>query len=132
MLSAPCLEKSRDFPLNVSTESQLISEALRALLRTRAVLQAIGYGYSGAKKDPDAPKDDFQGLCGLDPASTRRLSGYGFGLPLSRVYARYFGGDIHVQSMHGYGTDVYLNVNHLGDALENDGTAKRRRVWVAS
>ncbi|CAJ1436534.1 unnamed protein product [Effrenium voratum] len=77
-------------------------------------------------------QDDFQGLCGLDPASTRRLSGYGFGLPLSRVYARYFGGDIHVQSMHGYGTDVYLNVNHLGDALENDGTAKIRRVWVAS
>ncbi|CAJ1418714.1 unnamed protein product [Effrenium voratum] len=101
-------------------------------MRLEELRQAWSYGYSGAKKDPDAPKDDFQGLCGLDPASTRRLSGYGFGLPLSRVYARYFGGDIHVQSMHGYGTDVYLNVNHLGDALENDGTAKIRRVWVAS
>ncbi|KAL8450630.1 hypothetical protein Emed_002502 [Eimeria media] len=25
------------------------------------------------------------------------MAGYGFGLPLSRAFARYFGGDIHVQ-----------------------------------
>lgn len=48
----------------------------------------------------------------------RSIAGYGFGLPLSRVYAQYFGGDIIMQSMHGYGSDVYLNVNHLGQAQE--------------
>mmetsp|Transcript_2897 Transcript_2897/g.4709 ORF Transcript_2897/g.4709 Transcript_2897/m.4709 type:complete len:365 (-) Transcript_2897:58-1152(-) len=50
--------------------------------------------------------------------SRRAIAGYGFGLPLSLCYAQYFGGDIIIQSMHGYGSDVYLNVNHLGDTHE--------------
>jgi len=50
--------------------------------------------------------------------SCRSVAGYGFGLPLSRVYAKYFGGGMVIQSMHGYGSDVYLNINHLGDSLE--------------
>lgn len=58
---------------------------------------------------------------GHDSLSRRSIAGYGFGLPLSRVYAQYFGGDIVIQTMHGYGTDVYLNINHLGDTLEGRG-----------
>eukprot|EP00434_Breviolum_minutum_P012120 symbB.v1.2.010686.t1/scaffold685.1/size172784/4 len=95
--------------------------------------EAWRYGQSCAKKPAVEvkPKDDFQLLCGRDAASMRQLAGYGFGLPLSRVYAQYFGGDIHVQTMHGFGTDVYLNVNHLGDVLENDGLEGHTRL-VAS
>lgn len=33
------------------------------------------------------------------------LSGFGMGLPLSRVYARYFGGDVLLKSMEGFGMD---------------------------
>ncbi|CAN0390885.1 unnamed protein product, partial [Ectocarpus sp. 13 AM-2016] len=29
------------------------------------------------------------------------------GLPLSRVYARYFGGDVLLKSMEGFGMDRY-------------------------
>lgn len=38
------------------------------------------------------------------------LAGFGFGLPMSRVYARYFSGDISLQSTLGKGTDVHLHL----------------------
>jgi len=46
------------------------------------------------------------------------LAGYGYGLPISRLYARYFGGDLQVISMQGYGTDAYLHLNRLGNVQE--------------
>ncbi|GBG58838.1 hypothetical protein CBR_g238 [Chara braunii] len=46
------------------------------------------------------------------------LAGYGYGLPVSRLYARYFGGDLQVISMEGYGTDAYLHLNRLGNVQE--------------
>ncbi|CAI5965918.1 unnamed protein product [Closterium sp. NIES-64] len=45
-------------------------------------------------------------------------AGYGYGLPISRLYARYFGGDLQVVSMEGYGTDVYLHLNRLRNVQE--------------
>ena len=45
---------------------------------------------------------------------TAPLAGYGVGLPLSRLYARYFGGDLQLLSMEGFGTDVFLHLNRLG------------------
>ena len=47
-----------------------------------------------------------------------RLGRYGYGLPISRLYARYFGGDLAVISMEGYGTDAYLHLNRLGNVQE--------------
>uniref|UniRef100_A0A1I8E961 Protein-serine/threonine kinase n=1 Tax=Wuchereria bancrofti TaxID=6293 RepID=A0A1I8E961_WUCBA len=49
----------------------------------------------------------------LPPASgghNAALAGYGYGLPLSRLYARYFHGDLMVTSMEGYGTDAFLYI----------------------
>lgn len=46
------------------------------------------------------------------------LAGYGCGLPIARLYARYFQGDLQVLSMDGYGTDAYLHLNRLGDGAE--------------
>ena len=45
-------------------------------------------------------------------------AGLGVGLPLSRLFARYFGGDLEVMSIPGYGTDAYLRLNKLGDSEE--------------
>ena len=42
------------------------------------------------------------------------LAGLGYGLPLGRAYAEYFGGAIAVQSLSGWGTDVYLSLRGVG------------------
>jgi pyruvate dehydrogenase kinase 2/3/4 len=47
------------------------------------------------------------------------MAGLGYGLPISRLYARYFGGDLQVISMEGYGTDAYLHLKRLGNAEES-------------
>lgn len=46
------------------------------------------------------------------------MAGFGYGLPISRLYAQYFGGDLKLISMEGYGTDVYLHLNRLSSSNE--------------
>ena len=43
----------------------------------------------------------------------------GFGLPITRIYARYFGGELTLKSMEGYGLDAYLHLPRLGKMGEN-------------
>ena len=43
----------------------------------------------------------------------------GFGLPLARIYARYFGGELTLKSMEGYGLDAYMYLPVLGVSCEN-------------
>jgi pyruvate dehydrogenase kinase 2/3/4 len=69
------------------------------------------YMYSTAK----VPLPDMEAVAEEQPAV---LAGYGYGLPLSRLYTRYFGGDLQVISMEGYGTDAYIHLNRLGDSHE--------------
>lgn len=53
-----------------------------------------------------APKPSVSGF------TTAPLAGYGYGLPLSRLYARYLHGDLLICSYEGFGTDaiIYLKV----------------------
>lgn len=41
------------------------------------------------------------------------LSGLGYGLPLARLYARYFQGDIKAASYENHGTDIYIYLRAL-------------------
>lgn len=38
------------------------------------------------------------------------IAGMGYGLPLSRAYAEFFGGNLKLQSYFGLGTDVYISL----------------------
>ena len=42
-----------------------------------------------------------------------QLAGWGFGLPMSRLYVRHMGGDIKIYTVPGYGTTVYLTCPNL-------------------
>ena len=54
-------------------------------------------------------------LSGAPGTSMHSLAGLGYGLPLGRAYAEYFGGGIAVQSLWGWGTDVYLSLKGVED-----------------
>lgn len=48
------------------------------------------------------------------------MHGLGYGLPLSRLYARYFKGDIKVGSVDGFGTDVYVYLQRLSHLAQEN------------
>ncbi|KAM9463114.1 pyruvate dehydrogenase (acetyl-transferring) kinase isozyme 2, mitochondrial [Clarias gariepinus] len=47
------------------------------------------------------------------------LAGFGYGLPITRLYARYFQGDLQLYSMETYGTDAVIHLKALStDSVE--------------
>jgi len=56
---------------------------------------------------------------GMSGMTTAPLAGLGYGLPLSRLYARYFAGDLEIYSTEGWGTDAVIYLRALaGEAKE--------------
>ncbi|CAB4401559.1 unnamed protein product [Rhizophagus irregularis] len=47
------------------------------------------------------------------------IAGLGYGLPLARIYANYFGGSIDLVSLHDYGCDVFLRLKQIDKSLED-------------
>lgn len=77
------------------------------------------YLYTTAQSPILKLADEKAGMSSLDDIDTPSvLAGYGYGLPISKLYARYFGGDLQILSMEGYGTDAYLHLNRLGNTVE--------------
>jgi len=86
--------------------------AIRVADRAKGIPFDVGsriwsYLYSTARKGS-----------GLDGGDASELAGYGVGLPISRLYARYLGGSLDLISWPGYGTDTYLNFPRLSSELK--------------
>lgn len=42
-----------------------------------------------------------------------KMAGLGFGLPMARLYARYFGGELTLVNLPHYGVDAYVTLRAL-------------------
>lgn len=65
-------------------------------------------------KNSGRGQQDALGIISAASTGASSIAGLGYGLPLSRAYAEYFGGGIAVQSLYGWGTDVYLRLKGVG------------------
>uniref|UniRef100_A0A674D333 Protein-serine/threonine kinase n=1 Tax=Salmo trutta TaxID=8032 RepID=A0A674D333_SALTR len=57
------------------------------------------------------------------------LAGYGYGLPISRLYARYFQGDLKLYSLEGYGTDAVIYIRALSTESIERLPVYNKSVW---
>jgi signal transduction histidine kinase len=73
--------------------------------------------------------DALNAFSGAGADGVNSLAGLGYGLPLGRAYAEYFGGGIAVQSLWGWGTDVYLSLRGVGrvDTVQEAKESAKRR-----
>ncbi|KAL3309758.1 [Pyruvate dehydrogenase (acetyl-transferring)] kinase isozyme 4 [Cichlidogyrus casuarinus] len=73
---------------------------------------------------------------GIEETPNAPLAGYGYGLPLSRLYARYFNGDLTLSSVEGYGTDVMIYLKRseteADEVLPVFNTTTRRHYGLSS
>lgn len=81
-----------------------------ALAASFEELQMENYGYLQNKVATDTKY-----ISSLSSLTTRSPSlRLGIGLPMSRIYAEYWGGKLEVQSLEGYGCDVFLHISKFG------------------
>ena len=54
-----------------------------------------------------------QARLSLQQSTGGPMAGLGFGLPMSRIYAKYFGGSLEIKSIPGHGCDVFLRIPNI-------------------
>lgn len=94
------IEKDKEIVIKVSDKGGGIPQRMHGKL--------FSYSFSTANQ-PD--------LRHLSAGDTH-FAGFGYGLALSRLHARYLGGDMTICPMHGYGTDVYIHIRNFDTAHE--------------
>ncbi|GAA5930484.1 hypothetical protein JCM21900_006736 [Sporobolomyces salmonicolor] len=96
-------EGNEDITIKISDEGGGIPRSALPLVWT--------FMYTTA--NPENLDQDFQGTDFKAP-----MAGFGYGLPIARLYAQYFGGNLKLISMEGYGTDCYIHLSRLSSSSE--------------
>lgn len=90
----------------------------------RSILRHI-WNFTHSVSPDDSLEDDSD--FGKDSAWGVKI---GFGLPLARIYARYFGGELELLSTEGQGVDAYLYLPRLGASYEKL-QSERINMWTS-
>ncbi|KAK9477485.1 branched-chain alpha-ketoacid dehydrogenase [Lipomyces japonicus] len=73
------------------------------------------WAYSESTFEEELRDDGYKTLNTPPPSVTgtggSSMGGLGYGLPLSRAYAEYFGGNIELETAFDWGTDAYITLN---------------------
>lgn len=102
-------QKMKERPIIITVSADPSEVAIRVHDRAGGIPFSVAdrvwsYMFSTASQSGDAKDFSQQGT---------PLAGYGVGLPLSRLYARYLGGSLHLQTLPGVGTSAYLYLKRL-------------------
>ncbi|KAG7389566.1 [Pyruvate dehydrogenase (acetyl-transferring)] kinase isozyme 4 [Phytophthora pseudosyringae] len=69
------------------------------------------YDYSTSPLCPPIDSDNY-------PTYREHFSGGGYGLPMARLFARYFGGEVVFSSQEGSGSTAFIQAHRLGTNME--------------
>ena len=76
--------------------------------------RVLTYLFSTVKRK--ISKEDLQQLHDFGISSP--IAGLGYGLPVAQTYVRYFGGDLTIVPIEGYGTDAFVHLSRVDDRKE--------------
>ena len=107
-----------DKPININffsgEEDIIIKISDNGLGFTRSNLKDV-LKYSYSTYNEDKITDEYEIL------DIPVMTGFGFGLPLSKLYCEYLGGNMHINPIDGVGTDIYiyLKKNEVYECFNN-------------
>ncbi|KXN69548.1 alpha-ketoacid dehydrogenase kinase [Conidiobolus coronatus NRRL 28638] len=58
---------------------------------------------------------DLQAILNMQACIGGPMAGLGYGLPMTKLYVEYFGGQFHLQTIDGYGTDAFLVLKSIDE-----------------
>jgi len=95
-------------------------------IRHDLLAKVWNYGFSSSSKEDIEPNTNGAaandgGIFGamMSNRSFGSMFGYGFGLPACRAYVEYLGGELTLETMQGFGTDIYIRLRHIDGKMES-------------
>ena len=95
-----------------------ISDRGGGIKRSNNELKNI-WEYNFSSVDGKEEEQDFYSMVNTQ-GDTKRMFGYGCGLPISKVYCETLGGNLSLQSISSYGTDVFIKLPFLPNQSQNN------------